>query len=48
MRKKKFVNIAGKKDLDRQVVEIKEFEMQLKNQVGNLVYLYVIITIGIY
>lgn len=33
MRKKQTVNVAGKRDLDRQVAEMKDFENHLKNQV---------------
>ena len=33
MRKKQIVNLAGKRDLDRQVAELKDFENHLKNQV---------------
>ena len=37
MRKKQSVNLAGKKDLDRQVVEMKDFENRLKNQVRSII-----------
>ena len=33
MRKKQNINLAGKKDLDRQVIELKDFESLIKNQV---------------
>lgn len=33
MRKKQNVNLAGKKDLDRQVSEMKDLENHIKNQV---------------
>ena len=33
MRKKQNVNLAGKKDLDRQVNEMKDLENHIKNQV---------------
>ena len=35
MRKKQDINIAGKKDLDRQVCEVKDFENLIKNQVSS-------------
>lgn len=34
MRKKQDINIACKKDLDRQVCEMKDFENLIKNQVS--------------
>lgn len=33
MRKKQNINLAGKKDLDRQVSEMKDLENHIKNQV---------------
>ena len=33
MRKKQNINLAGKKDLDRQVSEMKDLESHIKNQV---------------
>lgn len=33
MRKKQNINLAGKKDLDRQVNEMKDLENHIKNQV---------------
>ena len=33
MRKKQNINLAGKKDLDRQVIELEDFQSLIKNQV---------------
>lgn len=33
MRKKRSINLAGKRDLDRQVTELRDFENLIKSQV---------------
>lgn len=40
MRKKQNINLAGKRDLDRQVNEMKDLENHIKNQVrfGDSIY----------